>query len=281
MKILFLGWNENGEKVLASLIRNGYIPKKVFVPEGYDVKNIYSICKSHKIAVSKANKDIDKLGNKISLIKPDLIIIASFPWLISQNTIGLSKLGIINVHAGELPKYRGYHPINWAIIRDEPRIGVTVHYVDAGMDSGNILAQKTIPIKNNDTVITLRRKLTTIGARLLVNVVKKIDQKSKITGKQQRDSQVIFAPRRYPKDSEIKWSNNTRDIFNLIRALRDPYPNAFSYKSGKKIEFKKVYLSKTPGKVIGKLKGHYVISTGDGAILIKTLVPLKVNDILG
>lgn len=282
MKIVFVGWNENGEKCLAKLLKSKMGPRSVLVPEDYDTEKMKEICKKHRIKCVEVGSDLKELASEIKVVEPDLLIIASFPRLIPTEILDAPKFGSINVHAAALPKNRGYHPINWSIIRDERITGVTVHYLNAGMDSGNILAQKTIPIKNSDDVNTIRKKLTTLGADLLARVVEKIQRsESKIKGQAQNDSLATYALKRKPEDGRINWSQTSRETFNLIRALKSPYPNAFSYNSEKeKIEFRKSFLGKTPGEVLAKIKGYYLVSTGDGVVLVKPKNKLAVGETL-
>lgn len=281
MKILFIGWGEGGFKCLKAITDNGFIASSVVVPQDYNTEEMKGLCNLNNIPIV----DFQSAGHLLDMvetIKPDLIIIASFPKILPKKIIFYPKLGSINVHTGELPKYRGYHPLNWAIIRDEKRVGVTVHYVDEKVDSGDILAQETIVLKNEDSINTIKESLTQIGADLLVKVIKKIDKTGrKIKGKKQRESLTTYAPKRIADDGKINWQNNTRDIFNLIRALEIPYPNAFAFNDkGEKIEFEESYLSKTTGKVLAKIRDYYLINTGDGAILLKTKMKLRVGEIL-
>ncbi len=257
MEILFIGWNENGEKCLTALLKKSYKIKQVVVPTGYDTAGMFKIAKKHSLPVYEYQRDLQKLEEVARKVNPDLIIIASFPKLIPASIINMPKLGVINTHTGELPKYRGFHPLNWAIVRDEPRIGVTIQYIDEGMDTGDILAQGTVEMTNEDDILTIKEKTTTLGAELIVGVVDRISKSpnKKVAGRQQRDSQALFAPKRTENDGKIKWSNNSRDIFNLVRALKTPYPNAFGLnKSKEKVSFAESYVPKVHGEVIGKLK---------------------------
>jgi len=282
MKIFFIGWNQNGEKCLRILLKQGYKVDHVIVPSGFDTSSMYGIANRHAVPISENNGDMSKLIKMIRQSKPDLIIMASFPKLISQEIIDYPKLGTINVHTGELPKYRGYHPLNWAIIRDEKFIGVTVHYVDRGMDSGNILGQGRVALTNTDDINTVKNKLTALGSKILVKIVRKISKsQKKLEGIEQRDSEVIFSPKRLPQDGKIKWTNNARDIFNLVRALKFPYDNGFALRSdGTKITFSKSFLSKNVGLVLAKVQKYYLIVVGDGVVLLKTESQLKIGEYL-
>lgn len=279
MRILFIGWNENGEKCLSTLLKDGHKIQQLILPGGYETDMMKQIASKHSLPIYEYEKDLDKLKEVILGVDPELIVVASFPKLIPQDIIDLPKYGVINVHTGELPKYRGYHPLNWALIRDEPRIGVTVHYIDEGMDTGNVLAQGTVEVTNKDDILTIKDRTTTLGAELLGGVINEVvTTKRRLPGTEQRDSQVLFAPLRRPGDSKIKWSNNSRDIFNLVRAVTGPYPNAFGLKEDDQpVEFASSYLPAEPGVVIGEIDGHYVVTTGDGVIMLKSNQPLKIG----
>lgn len=282
MKIFFIGWNENGEKCLLKLLKNSLDVVQVVVPSGFDTKKMFEICKKYKVPVEENGDEIDRLRELIRNKKTDIIAVASFPKLFPKDLVDMPSLGTVNVHTAELPKYRGYHPLNWAIIRDEKTVGVTVHYMDEGMDTGDILAQESIEISNSDDINSIKDKLTTIGAQLLVKILKRMEKAGhRLEGIKQKESEVLFAPKRKEGDGRIKWSQNSRDVFNLVRALKSPYPNAFGKnEKGDKIEFEKSFLSKKYGEVLGKVKDYYIISVGDGVVLLKTKSKLRVGEIL-
>lgn len=279
MKILLAGWNKNGEKCLKKLIENGFKVVQAILPKDKDIERIKKIAKKNKIPflISSEEKDFVKC---IREKKIDLMISASFPTIFSKKLLAVLPMGAINVHASQLPKYRGIHPLNWAIINDESDIGVTVHYLSEKVDSGDIIEQATIPLKNEDTINTVLGKITDRGAEILIEAVKKIEAK-KVKLIHQNHAKASFAPKRKPSDGRIDWSKNSRKIFNLIRALESPYPNAFTFNEKlKKIQVKRVKLLKKSGQVVAKLKGGYLISTGDGILWVETDTNLKISTLL-
>lgn len=280
MKMIFIGWNENGENCLQTLLDKSYSFEQLVIPVGYDTQPMKDIAAKHGIPVYEYAKDLDALRKLVVDIDPELILVASFPKLLPAEILDLPKYGVINVHTGELPRYRGWHPLNWAIIRDEQRIGVTVHYMDVGMDSGDVLAQGTVELTHQDDINSIKHKTTILGAKLLGEVVDKATASTeRLVGQQQRDSQVLFAPRRNAHDGRVKWTNPARDIFNLVRALVDPYPNAFAIDgSGKEVRFKKAYVPEEPGTVLFKMDQGYIIATGDGVIMLETDRELKIGE---
>lgn len=280
LSMVFIGYANNGARSLAAVSQLDLDIRLVITPKEQSVE-IISQAKKHNHPFLHHQQKKDWLYRQINKLKPDLIVVASFPYLLKKGVIDIPKFGVINVHTGNLPRYRGYHPLNWALIRDEKTIGATVHYIDEGMDTGDILLQKTFPITNKDTINSLKNRANVLGSKLLVQVVKKfMKQRKKIPGVSQVDSQASYAPRRYPKDGLIKWTNSTRDIFNLIRALESPYPNAFTHsKSGEKVNISSSYIHPQAGTVLGEFRDHYLVSTGDGAILVKTNAKLNIGEI--
>jgi methionyl-tRNA formyltransferase len=283
LKFAFFGYGDNGFTSLSALLAKDLKPHLV-IHISQNSQQLAELATAHQITTFVFNK-LEKtiLEAELNKIKLDLICIASFPYLIPQSIINLPKFGVLNVHTAALPKYRGYHPINWALIKDEPTVGVTLHYVDHGMDTGDIIDQTTIAVTNADDINTLKRRLNDAGAVLLVKAVDRINRsRKKLVGREQADSQATFAPKRSAADGKVKWSNNTRDIFNLIRALKDPYPNAFSItSSGDTVLIKATLLHSQPGTVLAQLNhGYYVVTTGDGIIAIKTDKSLTVGDVL-
>lgn len=279
LTLVIFAYSDNGAGAVEAIAAAGLKPKLV-VTVNRSHESIVQICHHYKfpLEILSQRPDID-LTEKITQLKPDLICVASFPYLFSPELINLPQFGTLNVHTSALPRLRGYHPLNWAFILDEAYVGVSLHYLDQGMDTGDIISQKLFPLKNSDTINTIKRRLNHAGSKLLVSAVLKISStRHKLTGTPQNHAQATFAPRRYPSDSAINWQSNTRDIFNLIRASLEPYPNAFSYLDNEKVEFHKHYVPLKPGQVIGKVSGFYVITTSDGVILVKTKSKLKLGD---
>jgi len=277
-KIIFIGWNENGEKSLELLLRNHIPITSIILPKGYETSKMKVLAEKNSVPYIESDGNPDELYAHISSVNPDLTIVASFHKLLQARILTASRLGTINIHASALPAYRGYHPINWAIINDERSIGVTIHFIDNGMDSGDILAQKIITITDSDDVNSLRKKLTTHGARLLLRVVKKIiqDQEKPVGIKQ--SGKISFAPKRLPDQGRINWDDKTRNIFNLVRSLRSPYPNAFALtQKNERISVEKSFIPPYPGVVLAQVNGYYLITTSDGVIMIKTKSKLTIG----
>lgn len=140
------------------------------------MRNITSICREKNIPIFKIdniNKDIDCV--QVSP-RPDILVSINFPQIIRSSV--LDNWTVINIHSGILPEYRGLFPYYWCLVNGEKRAGITVHYIDHSIDTGDIIAQAVIDIVPEDTVFTLNRKLHEIGARLMVHAIMLIETES-------------------------------------------------------------------------------------------------------
>lgn len=157
----------------------------------------------------------------------DLFVSMSFNQIFRERLIHLPRLSTINCHAGKLPFYRGRNILNWALINDEKEFGITVHFVDEGIDTGDIILQRVFPISDSDNYFTLLNVAYEECAKILFDAVKQLQ-----AGRYDRISQEEIHPigfycgRRGIGDEVINWNQKSRSIFNFIRALCSPGPKA-------------------------------------------------------
>jgi len=224
-------------------------------------------CEEYKISVSERttlqNEDIERIEE----MKPDVLFSINWRRLISKKLINIPKHGCINIHPSLLPKYRGISPLNWAVLNGEKETGVTVHYIDESADTGDIIIQKKIPILFEDTTADIYQKALNIYPELLTETiemirngcVKPINQKTLEAG--------FFVSKRFPNDGKIFWNFDRLKIYNLIRGLCDPYPNAFFIYNGETFHVKEAKLSEIdfrgpPGRVCAINDKEMVVTCG-------------------
>jgi methionyl-tRNA formyltransferase len=207
----------------------------------------------------------------------DIFISLSFNQIFKTDIINLPPFKTINVHCGKLPFYRGRNILNWALINDEKEFGITVHYVDLGIDTGDIILQKLYPIDDNDTYNSLLHRAYTGCADILYESLKIIQSGDVKTIPQNSIHPVgFYCGLRGEGDEKINWNQTSRQIFNFIRAVSYPGPMASSFFNG---ELVKINASKmiqnapsyvgTPGQIIGKNdNGHFIVKTLDSFIEI-------------
>ena len=211
---------------------------------------------------------------RIAALAPPCIVVVAYGQLLSAEILALPQLGAVNVHASLLPKYRGPAPIHWALIRGEEKTGITTMLMDTGMDTGDILLQREVPIGPKDTAGTLHDRLAEEGAKLLVETLHLL-KKGTVVPRAQDDSQASLAPMLVKEDGEIDWNEEAKKICCRIRGL-DPWPGGFTFWQGKRLKlFGCQPLAKArqakPGTVIAVNEGGLEVASGKGAVLIKTL----------
>jgi methionyl-tRNA formyltransferase len=162
----------------------------------------------------------------LSKFRPDFIVVVAYGHIIPQWMIDLPRHGCINLHASLLPKYRGAAPIPWAIIRGESVTGVTTMKIDAGLDTGDILLRKEVPIQVEDTTETLSERLSRVGAELMEETLSKLIW-GEIQPQPQDHAQATFAPMLKKEDGRIDWTLRAEEIQRRVRGLR-PWPGAYT-----------------------------------------------------
>lgn len=232
------------------------------------------------------HNDIDYLKHKnvnslkfISILKKykcDLFVSMSFNQIFEEKIINLTKFKIINCHAGKLPFYRGRNILNWAIINDEKEFGITVHYVDKKIDTGDIILQKTFQITDKDNYKTLLKKAYFECANILYDAIKMF-KKNRPNGLIQNKIHPVgsYYSRRKIGDEILNWNQKSRSIFNFVRAICKPGPLARSFINNKEIKINKVeYFENTKnykcivGTIVHKNLKSFLVKTKDGLVKV-------------
>jgi methionyl-tRNA formyltransferase len=222
----------------------------------------------------------------------DLLVSMSFNQIFNAEVLAVPKLGVINCHAGKLPFYRGRNILNWALINDEKEFGITVHYVDEGIDTGDIIKQNSYPITDVDDYNSLLEIAYAECASILYNSIKEIQN-----GTSERIAQNTIHPvgfycgRRGIGDEIINWDQSSRSLFNFIRSINKPGPMAKTLLNGREVKINRSRLVDqaphyvcTPGQLLTKTKEGFLIKTKDCFLEIfeiESEVKLRVGDKLG
>jgi methionyl-tRNA formyltransferase len=178
------------------------------------------------IAQPATIKTNDEFRAQLAALQPDAIIVVGYGRIIPQWMIDLPRFGNLNLHASLLPKYRGAAPIQWAIANGESVTGVTTMRIDAGLDTGDILLQREIPILREDTAETLAPRLASVGAELMVETLRALES-GQIHPTPQDHSQATLAPILKKEDGRMDFSRPASDLFNRMRGFQ-PWPGAFT-----------------------------------------------------
>ena len=208
-------------------------------------------------------------------LKPDVIVVVSYGQILSEEILCIPRFGCVNLHPSLLPRYRGAAPINWAIINGERATGITTMLMDSGMDSGDILLQRVVEIEENDTGEILHDRLAVVGAELLMETLRCINEDS-ITPIPQDHSKATVAPRLKKDDGLIDWAKSNIEIANLVRGLI-PWPGAYTHLQDKVLKIFKTALMEgdsghtTPGTIAGMDTDSIAIATGNGFLLLEEI----------
>lgn len=213
----------------------------------------------------------ESVYNKLKEIDPDLIVVVAYGKIIPKNIIDLPKFGIINVHSSILPKYRGASPIHSALINGDDKTGVSIMFINEGLDTGDVLKIITTDIKEEDDLGTLTERLAKLGSDALSHVVPTLIDKTYVATKQDDSLATLVKPIK-KEEMKIDFSKTNVEIFNLVRGL-SPNPCAYTIKNGENIKIYKVEkidkdYQKPFGTVVELTKKGPIISCKNGSILI-------------
>jgi methionyl-tRNA formyltransferase len=194
------------------------------------------------------------------------MVVVGYGQIIPQAIIDLAPLGIINVHASLLPKYRGAAPVQWAIANGETRTGVTTMRIDAGLDTGDMLLKAETGIGPDETAVELAARLAASGADLLIETLARLDTGT-LASEKQDDAQATYAPLLKKEDGLIQWSRPARSIHDRVRGLQ-PWPGAFTRWRGQSLH---IWRSRVvpgeagmPGRIVSPRP--LVVACGDGSL---------------
>jgi len=291
LKVVLLGYGELAQSLLIGLIESRHKivgvfrweqerPNKpiaflrdTFIPDG--LTSIIRAQNIHEIKAGKANSL--KFIKIIKKLKPDVILVGSWGEIIKKEIINLPKIAFINCHPSLLPTHRGSNPYASTIKNGETKSGITFHLMSEGIDTGEILLQKEVPISIEDTGGSLRNKCAFLAKNSVSKLLDKLENAELIPRKQD-ESKSSYFPRLNPNEAKISWKKPAIEIHNNIRAILPwmksytLHKNTFLYIQSTKV----VGLNTdntTPGKIISKKGGSLLIATADSnkAILAKNI----------
>ncbi|BEO56280.1 MULTISPECIES: bifunctional UDP-4-amino-4-deoxy-L-arabinose formyltransferase/UDP-glucuronic acid oxidase ArnA [Serratia] len=208
--------------------------------------------------------------DRIRALQPDVIFSFYYRHMLSDEILSLAPQGGFNLHGSLLPHYRGRAPVNWALVNGETETGATLHKMVKRPDAGDIVGQQKVTIADNDTALTLHKKVLEAAQVVLQEQLPKL-KNGTATFTKQDESQASYFGRRTAADGEILWHKSAKEINNLVRAVTEPYPGAFSYLGQRKlIVWRSRVLDtqhdKQPGTVLSA--SPLVIACGEGALEI-------------
>lgn len=279
MRVVFLGTPEFAIPSLRAIVNSGHeIALVVTHPDKPAGRGLKLSPPPVKIAAQKLGLTVfqpEKLNAPESLkviaeAHPDVLVVVAYGRILKEQCLAIPPKGCINVHPSLLPKYRGPTPVQHAILNGDEVTGVTTMFMDVGMDTGDIILQREVPISPDDTAGTLSEKLSIVGAEVLVETLNLLEQGCAPRIPQDL-SKATYAPILPSEVAHLDFSQPAKRLRNLIRAL-NPKPGAFAFFRGKRVKFWMAQVSEEqtnlpPGTVVAVDKKSLCIATGDGLLL--------------
>lgn len=283
MNIVFAGTPEFAIPSLQTLYNGGYnIPLVITQkdrPKGRGKKMQSTPVKRKALELGLEVYQPDSINSKESLdklrkISPDCIVVVAFGQIFKREVLNLPKYKCINIHASLLPKYRGAAPINWAIINGETETGITIMEMNEGLDTGNIINAKSIPIKETDDSVSIHDKLSILGGQMILETLQQLKNNT-VNKTPQDDNLSTYAPVLSKSMGKIDWNSPSKKIINLIRGLK-PWPSAYMIYNNQNVKIHQArriekFSNGENGLVLKVSEEGIFVNCQDGCVVIEVL----------
>ncbi len=239
-------------------------------PDGTPFPSVAAYAIRHGLRIVRSeDKVCDQTIQTNALLKPDIVISANWRKLISRSVLDHARFGGLNVHRSLLPAYGGLDPINWAVVNGKTESGVTIHVLDDRIDLGDIILQRRFSIEMSETGFDVHKKSLRLVADMVPEVLQRFEEGT-VTRTAQDPAKLKMFRRRSERDNRIDWRAGNVEIYNLIRAQADPFPNAHSSIGGVKLRIKSASLATgsfrgRAGTIADRSSGGAVVLCGDDA----------------
>jgi methionyl-tRNA formyltransferase len=281
-RCLLFAYHEMGYGCMEALLKMGAPMVALFTHEDDSHEEIWwrscaALARRHGVPIYTPERLDEPWIERIAAMRPAIIYSFYYRNLLPEAVLRTAPLGAYNLHGSLLPAYRGRAPVNWMLVNGEREAGVTLHHMVARADAGDIVGQRSIAIDDNDTALTLYRKLVPLSVALLTEMHPLI-----VAGRAPRRAQDLsrgsYFGRRRPEDGRIDWRWPARRIFNLVRAVTHPYPGACCSFGGRKLFVWESRIAAetgrrgAPGEIVGIMStaggGAVEVAAGEGSLLI-------------
>lgn len=307
LKVVFMGTPDFASGALEKIIEAGHEVTLVVTqpdkPKGRSKElmppPVKEVALAHNIPVFQPVKiKTPESVEELRKVEADIFVVAAFAQILSKEILEMPKYGCINIHASLLPKYRGAAPIQWSVLDGEPETGVTIMQMNEGLDTGDMLLQKRIPIGPKDTGESMFDKLAILGSEMVVEALEAIE-KGELTPVKQEEEKSTYAKMLKKEMGKIDFHRTAKELDFFVRGMNS-WPCAYTSLGGKTLkiwEAEPVSGEGTPGSILEVTKDAFLVATGEGALKITSLqlegkkrmstrdfllgYPLKTGDILG
>lgn len=274
MRVAMFGYQTWGHRTLQALLDSDHEvalvvthPRSDHAYERIWGDSVAELAEKHDVPVLLRNRPDDpELLTALREARPDILVANNWRTWLPPELFDLPPHGTLNVHDSLLPSYAGFSPIIWALINGEERVGVTAHRMNAELDAGDILVQRSVAVGPTDTATDLFHRTVDLIAPIVRESLDLIDSGRAASHWQPQDrSRASFFHKRSLEDSRIDWRWPAERLERLVRAQSDPYPNAYTFHRGQRIRIVSAAVSEgryggTPGRVF--------IPEGDGVVIV-------------
>jgi methionyl-tRNA formyltransferase len=201
------------------------------------------VSRSTAVHPAKTSGERQAFIGQLKAAEADAFICFSYSMILDSEILAIPRLGAINIHGGLLPSHRGANILNWVIIEGAATSGVTAHYMTTAIDEGDIIFQSSTAVLDEDTAVTLKTRLDALGSEMLMRIRADLNAGKTLPRVPQDPAKARYYPRRKADDGRIDWTlMSDRDVYNLIRALVNPWPGAFCITAtGERVVFDRYY----------------------------------------
>lgn len=297
-QVVFMGTPDFASGILGALLNSEYHVTAVFTQPDRPKGRGKSVRMSPvKEAALKAGVEVfqprrireAENAEILRKLAPDFIVVAAFGQIIPQEILDIPKYGCLNVHASLLPAWRGAAPIQWSILAGDKKTGVTIMRMNAGLDTGDIISEREVTIDENETGGSLFDRLMPVGADLLLETMKSIEEGRASYTPQPEQSTTPYASMLQKKDGLIDWKKSAGEIGRRVRALC-PWPSAYTFEHGKMLKIWNALplenledpeggakdestAHAVPGTIVRATKKELVVQTGQGYLSLLEVQP--------
>lgn len=290
MRILFIGSKDRGVRCLNALLEAGKNVVGVVTeddddPDAFWDESVARAANEHALnTYSPDNVNDEQFLSTLRDLDPDLVTMAGFSQVLGSDVLAIPDEGVINLHAGKLPDYRGGSPMNWMIINGEETGTATIHYATERIDAGRVLVEREFDIGIEETIADVRDKTLAMFPSMLVDVVGQLEAGTANPRENNVNSGTYWGSR-MPQDGRIDWQvMSEKEVYDFVRALTHPYPGAFTTYEGRKLfvwdaELLDEEIKHQPGRICMKRGDGRVVAAKDRGVLLKTVQPAGSDEV--
>lgn len=276
MRVVMFGYQTWGHRTLQALLKSRHEvclvvthPTSQHVYESIWADSVEDLARSEGISVHLAKRPSPELTRLVAEAEPDVMVANNWRTRLPQELFSIPRFGTVNLHDSLLPKFTGFSPVIWSLISGAGHTGLTAHLMDDELDTGDILVQRAVEITPTSTGTSLVYDTLDLVPDVLEEALDGLEYGTLTPAPQNLDERTFFH-KRSDRDSLVDWNWPAADIERLVRALSDPYPNAFTYFRGERLRLIKAHVSQcayggTPGRVFIEEDGGMVIVAGADA----------------